>query len=138
MAVIKNGWLKGIVNGVSTRLYAHSHAKICAYGDPAAGVSVEDKIDELNSNLESLSSFYVDMDTEKITLTGVDSAAIQFQPPKRDGYEPVAAIVRSISGENGAYLVANARTNGWVSVCNCKSITISAVFTIRLFYKKIN
>lgn len=99
---------------------------------------LEKETNELNSNLESLSSFYVDMDTEKITLTGVDSAAIQFQPPKRDGYEPVAAIVRSISGENGAYLVANARTNGWVSVCNCKSITISAVFTIRLFYKKIN
>lgn len=137
MAVIKNGWLKGIVNGVSTRLYAHTHSDLCVYGDPANGVTVTKKIDELNSNLESLSSFYVDMDTEKITLTGVDSAAIQFQPPKRDGYEPVAAIVRSISGENGAYIVASARPNGWVSVCNCKSITISVVFTIRLFYRKI-
>lgn len=77
------------------------------------------------------------MDTEKITLNGVDSAAVQFQPPKRDGYEAVAAIVRSISGENGAYLVASARPNGWVSVCNCKSITISVIFTIRLFYRKI-
>ena len=102
-----------------------------------AAVEHKKKIDELNSNLESLSSFYVDMDTEKITLNGVDSAAVQFQPPKRDGYEAVAAIVRSISGENGAYLVASARPNGWVSVCNCKSITISVIFTIRLFYRKI-
>lgn len=101
-------------------------------------MDAKEAINEINGNLESLSSFYVDVDTEKITLTGVDSAAIQFQPPKRDGYEPVAAIVRSISGENGAYLVASARPNGWVSVCNCKSITISVVFTIRLFYKKIN
>lgn len=100
--------------------------------------AAKEAIDEINNNLESLSSFYVDMDTEKITLTGVDSAAVQFQPPKRDGYEAVAAIVRSISGENGAYLVASARPNGWVSVCNCKSITISAIFTIRLFYRKIN
>ena len=100
--------------------------------------AAKEAIDEINSNLESLSSFYVDIDTEKITLTGVDSAAVQFQPPKRDGYEAVAAIVRSISGENGAYLVASARPNGWVSVCNCKSITISVVFTIRLFYRKIN
>lgn len=100
--------------------------------------AAKEAINEINSNLESLSSFYIDMDTEKITLTGVDSAAVQFQPPKRDGYEAVAAIVRSISGENGAYLVASARPNGWVSVSNCKSITISVVFTIRLFYRKIN
>lgn len=51
MAVIKNGWLKGIVNGVSTRLYAHTHSDLCVYGDPANGVTVTKKIDELNSNL---------------------------------------------------------------------------------------
>ena len=77
------------------------------------------------------------MDTDKITLSGVDSAAVQCQPPKREGYEVVAAIARSTSGENGSYLVANVKPSGLVSVCNCKSITISAVFTIRLFYKKI-
>lgn len=51
MAVIKTGWLKGIVDGVSTRLYAHTHSDLCAYGNPADGVTVTNKIDELNSDL---------------------------------------------------------------------------------------
>lgn len=51
MAKIRSGWLKGIVNGISTRLYAWSHAEFCLYGDPSEGITVKDKIDELNSEL---------------------------------------------------------------------------------------
>ena len=137
MAVIKNGWLKGIVNGVSTRLYAHTHSDLCAYGDPADGVTVTKKIDELNSNLESLSSFYIDADSQLLTIAGIDSGAIQITPPQRDGYEVVAAIIRTTSGENSSYLVANITTSGWLSCCNCKNITVDVVFTVRFFYRKI-
>ncbi len=69
MAVIKNGWLKGIVNGVSTRLYAHTHSDLCAYGDPAKGVTVTKKIDELNSNLDGISAYF---NNNRVVLNGSD------------------------------------------------------------------
>lgn len=94
-------------------------------------------IDEINSNLESLSSFYIDADSQLLTISGIDSGAIQITPPQRDGYEVVAAIIRTTSGENSSYLVANITTSGWLSCCNCKNITVDVVFTVRFFYRKI-
>lgn len=74
MSVIKNGWLKGIVNGVSTKLYAWSHAKTCIYGDPENGVTVQDKIEEINNNLGNKTN---KIDTSRdvialVSMTGAD------------------------------------------------------------------
>ena len=100
--------------------------------------AAKEAIDEINSNLESLSSFYIDADSQLLTISGIDSGAIQITPPQRDGYEVVAAIIRTTSGENSSYLVANITTSGWLSCCNCKNITVDVVFTVRFFYRKIN
>lgn len=98
--------------------------------------AAKEAIDEINSNLESLSSFYIDADSQLLTISGIDSGAIQITPPQRDGYEVVAAIIRTTSGENSSYLVANITTSGWLSCCNCKNITVDVVFTVRFFYRK--
>lgn len=98
--------------------------------------AAKEAIDEINSNLESLSSFYVDANSQLLTISGIDSGAIQITPPQRDGYEVVAAIIRTTSGENSSYLVANITTSGWLSCCNCKNITVDVVFTVRFFYRK--
>lgn len=99
--------------------------------------AAKEAIDEINSSLESLSSFYIDADSQLLTISGIDSGAIQITPPQRDGYEVVAAIIRTTSGENSSYLVANITTSGWLSCCNCKNITVDVVFTVRFFYRKI-
>lgn len=98
--------------------------------------AAKEAIDEINSNLESLSSFYIDADSQLLTISGIGSEAIQITPPQRDGYEVVAAIIRTTSGENSSYLVANITTSGWLSCCNCKNITVDVVFTVRFFYRK--
>lgn len=98
--------------------------------------AAKEAIDEINRNLESLSSFYIDADSQLLTISGIDSGAIQITPPQRDGYEVVAAIIRTTSGENSSYLVANITTSGWLSCCNCKNITVDVVFTVRFFYRK--
>lgn len=59
MATLKTGWLKGIVNGVSTKLYAWSHAKCCYYGNPADGVTVQEKLDGLSEDLSKYPKDYI-------------------------------------------------------------------------------
>lgn len=53
MAVtLKTGWMKRVIDGVSTRVYAQSHAKCCCYGSPEQGVTVQDKIETLGNKVE--------------------------------------------------------------------------------------
>lgn len=124
----------GSVKGITDSLTAtSSNVALSA----AAGKNLQDQLTSVNSNLESLSSFYIDADSQLLTISGIDSGAIQITPPQRDGYEVVAAIIRTTSGENSSYLVANITTSGWLSCCNCKNITVDVVFTVRFFYRKI-
>lgn len=136
MAVIKNGWLKGIVNGVSTRLYAHTHSDLCAYGDPADGVTVTKKIDELNSKLDNQETIIIDDDTESFSVQPHSYKYLVHTPPQKEGYRLLSVTPRDVSGENSAYLLINTRNSGSIIVYNVESVAVECVITLRYLYKK--
>lgn len=49
----KSGWVKKIINGVSTKVFAKSHVKQVYY-DYSKNVTLRDKLDEIESRLAAL------------------------------------------------------------------------------------
>lgn len=59
----KSGWVKKIVNGVSTKVFAKSHVRQVYY-DYSKNVTLRDKLDEIESRLVALETNNQSIDNE--------------------------------------------------------------------------